>query len=330
MEESAVIRKNPIVIIKDLIVVQFIGVLAFLILAVLGNYEELYKHLSFAQKLSYDVARFIFIILAQIILMGYVFLKWLFNTYTIYKDYIIYEKGVILKDKKKIPLGKNASVRIYYSKLSRILKYGTVIIDDTAFKKPLHLPYLTNPEDCARLILDLKTKKTPEDIFENVEDFLKLLKKGENEKLELKSSFRWDINGNKLNKGIEHAIMKTIAAFLNTQGGHLIIGVGNNKEIIGLEYDYKTLPNQNTDTFENHFNNVFKNMIGAEHRLFVKLTFHSIDGKDICVIKVLPSDKPAYFRAENSEMFYIRTGNSTTALKLSEATPYIQSRWQKL
>ena len=34
-----------------------------------------------------------------------------------------------------------------------------------------------------------------------------------------------------------HAALKTIAAFLNTEGGDLLIGVDDNREVLGIEND---------------------------------------------------------------------------------------------
>jgi predicted HTH transcriptional regulator len=39
-------------------------------------------------------------------------------------------------------------------------------------------------------------------------------------------------------KGVTHAVLKTIAAFLNTEGGNLLIGVADDDgSIIGIERD---------------------------------------------------------------------------------------------
>ncbi|MEK7674136.1 MAG: ATP-binding protein [Patescibacteria group bacterium] len=330
MDDSIIIRKSPIVIIKDIIVVQILAVLTYLIVAIIADYGEIYRHLSFSQTLSYEIAKFIFVTLCEIILMGFVFFRWLFDTYTIYPDSIVNERGIIFKKKTIIPLNEPLSVKVCNSALSKILKYGWIEINDKKTGKFYTINHIISPEDFIRMLFNQKNQELLGGVISQPEDIYKILEKGEHEKLEFKSSFRWDIRENKLNRTIEQIVMKTIAAFLNTGGGHLIIGVDNNKNIIGLEYDYKSLPKQSADTFENHFTNVFREVIGSEHRLFVKLIFHSIDGKDVCVMRVLPSDKPAYIRADNNEAFYIRTGNSTTALKLSEVTPYIQSRWKKI
>ncbi|MBI2674411.1 MAG: ATP-binding protein [Candidatus Yanofskybacteria bacterium] len=160
----------------------------------------------------------------------------------------------------------------------------------------------------------------------NVEE---VIKSGEHEKLEFKASLRWDVKRGTVNKELEKAVMKTIAAFLNSDGGHLLIGVDDGGETVGLENDIVTLVKQDADGFENHFNNLFNNMIGAEFRRFVKLKFDSVGDKIVCLASIEPSYKPVYLKTGDGENFYIRTGNATTPLKMSEVATYISSWWSK-
>lgn len=123
--------------------------------------------------------------------------------------------------------------------------------------------------------------------------------------------------------------MKTIAAFLNSKGGHLVIGLDNERKPLGLKEDYGTIQRPSSDGFENHFTQVFNAMIGPEFRHFVKLWFEDVDGKDICVVRVAPSNRPVYLRVNDSEHFFVRTGNITTTLKFSEVESYARSRWPR-
>ncbi|MEK7603745.1 MAG: ATP-binding protein [Patescibacteria group bacterium] len=160
----------------------------------------------------------------------------------------------------------------------------------------------------------------------NINDMLKL---GEHDKLEFKASLRWDIKRNQVNKELEKTIMKTVAAFLNSEGGCLLIGIDDSGEPVGLENDFATLAKPGADGFENHFNNLFNSMIGPEFRQFVKLSFNDINNKAVCLANVEPSHKPVYLKTENGENFYIRTGNVTSPLKMSEVATYISSWWSK-
>jgi hypothetical protein len=64
-----------------------------------------------------------------------------------------------------------------------------------------------------------------------------LIKKGECETIEFKSTLRWNIKADKKDPEISYALIKTIAAFLNTRGGTLLVGVDDKGIPLGLERD---------------------------------------------------------------------------------------------
>jgi type I restriction enzyme R subunit len=154
-----------------------------------------------------------------------------------------------------------------------------------------------------------------------------LIKEGENQNLEFKSSLRWDVKNNMENKDLENVIIKTVVGFMNSEGGQLIIGVEDDGNVLGLEDDYNSLRNGNRDKFELHLNQLFMSKIGKEYIQFVRVSFEKINGKDVCLVTIRPSNKPAYLKHGDKEEFYARTGNATNAFTLSEATEYIKTHW---
>jgi len=77
--------------------------------------------------------------------------------------------------------------------------------------------------------------------FKSRSDWQVIIDKGENDLIEFKSSLRWDYRQDKVNKALETVIVKTISAFLNTEGGMLFIGIDDDGNTLGLENDYITL-----------------------------------------------------------------------------------------
>jgi hypothetical protein len=45
------------------------------------------------------------------------------------------------------------------------------------------------------------------------------------------------------------------------------------------------------------------------------------------LVSVGAADRPAYLREQDHEEFFIRTGNGTTSLRMSEANAYIAARF---
>jgi ATP-dependent Lon protease len=68
-----------------------------------------------------------------------------------------------------------------------------------------------------------------------------IIEQGENERVEFKSSLRWDYKQNTKNQSLETVVAKSIAALLNYDGGTLLVGVDDSKNILGLENDFSTL-----------------------------------------------------------------------------------------
>ena len=75
--------------------------------------------------------------------------------------------------------------------------------------------------------IDLKHKEDKKE-----DEVREMILSGENEKLEIKSTLRFDLREENINKKLEYVIAKTISAFLNSDGGALIIGVDDSGNFI--------------------------------------------------------------------------------------------------
>jgi hypothetical protein len=157
-----------------------------------------------------------------------------------------------------------------------------------------------------------------------------LIARGESAELEFKASARWDMREDKLNKEMEKVVIKTVAAFMNSgAGGSLLIGVEDGGAILGLEHDFKTLgKRQDRDGYENFLTTLLLGNYGKDCSPLVQITFHQVDGKDICRIIAKPSPKPVFVKDDKGEHLFIRAGNSTRLLSTKEAIEYCKIRWK--
>ncbi|MFI5252371.1 MAG: Eco57I restriction-modification methylase domain-containing protein [Bacteroidota bacterium] len=163
------------------------------------------------------------------------------------------------------------------------------------------------------------------------EEELKLfIATGESATAEFKSSLRWDMRENKLNRAMEQIVVKTVAGFLNAEGGTLLIGVEDSGNIVGLGLDYKTLgKHQDKDGFEVFLTTLLLNTYGKDISPCIKTTFHAIDGKEICKVIINPSPRAIYVKDEKGEQFFVRTGNATNPLSMKEAVEYCKRKWKE-
>ena len=169
----------------------------------------------------------------------------------------------------------------------------------------------------------------PKDSIIDAEQHVReLIAAGENERVEFKSSLRWDRREERANKVLEAVVVKTLAGFLNAKGGTLLIGVGDDGALVGVADDYKTLRKQDRDGFELHLQAVLARDVGeSAAATFLTVNFHALDGCDICQITVEPCDQPVYVEHQRDALFYVRIGNATRALPVDEAVRYVQTRW---
>jgi hypothetical protein len=163
-----------------------------------------------------------------------------------------------------------------------------------------------------------------------------ILKEEENRYLEFKSSLRWDYRQEKVNPELEKVIMKTIAAFGNTDGGILLIGVDDDKNILGLENDFQTLKRNDADYYEVHLRNILHKLMGVKYvSKYIRTEFEKVeDEKLICKIKVIAAKEPLYLKYTNKngqieEKFYVRSGNSSHEIKsIAEINDYINTKFK--
>ena len=169
----------------------------------------------------------------------------------------------------------------------------------------------------------------PDDAASLVDESLvrRLMATGENDRIEFKSSLRWDRREQRVNKQLEKVVAKTLAGFLNADGGTLLIGVDDAGAAAGLAADYETLHRKDRDGFEQHLQQIVARDLGESVASYLTVTFNEIDGQDVCHVSVDPSDHPVYVDEQQQAVFFLRAGNGTRPLPVDEAVKYVQHRW---
>ncbi|MEK6871625.1 MAG: ATP-binding protein [Nanoarchaeota archaeon] len=176
-----------------------------------------------------------------------------------------------------------------------------------------------------RMVQRFKTKN-PNLFIEKTDspdELLLLIKKGEHEKLEFKASMRTNLFTRQYDKNIEHAVLKTISAFLNSEGGTLLIGISDKAEIFGIEKD--SFPSN--DKFNLHFTNLIKEYIGNENLPYLHFELVNLEGKNIMKINCMKAKKAVFLRFNKIEEFYVRVGAATVQLTGSQLVDYIRNNF---
>ena len=166
---------------------------------------------------------------------------------------------------------------------------------------------------------------------------------GESATVEFKSTARWCVNTKQKADYVELSAVKTVAAFLNAEGGTLVIGVDDAGAVLGLADDYRTLGKKpDRDGLELWLMQRLLKDFGKDAAAQLAITFHTLGEQgrppgsgpgsgpasvEVCVVRVTPSPRPRFVTVKNEEVFYLRTGNQTQQLSISELLAYKDERW---
>lgn len=130
-----------------------------------------------------------------------------------------------------------------------------------------------------------------------------LITQGESESLEFKSTLSWGVKEHRKLDTLHYAALKTIAAFLNSGNGTLLIGVTNDKKIYGLEKDFSLCKTKDVDGFEGRLRDFINVCIGNAFAEYIKIRIETIDEKYICAVYVFKAPELAFLKENNLKKF---------------------------
>ncbi len=156
------------------------------------------------------------------------------------------------------------------------------------------------------------------------EDQIKLLTSNNESKiLEFKETLSLDVKKGSKEKYIEQSVLKTIGAFLNSEGGELLIGINDDGEALGVDEEINKFY-KNSDRYLLHFKNRIKSQIGEGFYPLIDYKMVDVDGKNIMRVSCGIANTPCFL---NDADFYVRSGPSTDLLEGKKQHEYIQERF---
>jgi predicted HTH transcriptional regulator len=164
----------------------------------------------------------------------------------------------------------------------------------------------------------------------------------EGESLELKSSLLFDHDRAKAQPNTAHAALKseevlhsslkTIAAFLTSSGGTLLVGVDDSTAILGIAYDFACMTDkperQNPDGWElvlrGYVQGRFKD--GAMVNDYVRCSILSVDGQFVARVNVSPRRQLSFLKHKEGFALYKRQGNQTVQVGIEQIEEFLNLR----
>jgi len=148
---------------------------------------------------------------------------------------------------------------------------------------------------------------------------------GESTWVEFKSTIRVNLKTGQKDPAIKGAVLKSIAGFLNANGGTLIIGVKDDGTSLGLGPDQFS----DEDSSQRFLIDILRDRIGVGHLSQVDPRFENFEGQRVLVVRCSPGMSAAWVTDSKTEKFFLRTGNTTNQLSPSQAAEYIKTRFDR-
>jgi hypothetical protein len=154
------------------------------------------------------------------------------------------------------------------------------------------------------------------------------LEKGESQSVEFKETLEADSSTGERNPIVLKSALRTIAGFLNTDGGTLFIGISDSKGLVGLEKDLRMCNRHNNDGLEQKLRSLLATRFHSAPLGRVNIRFEQYQGKMICAIDVemLPKTEVVHIDGE----IHVRDGATTKHLDGLLLTQWFQTRFHHL
>lgn len=166
--------------------------------------------------------------------------------------------------------------------------------------------------------------------------YLDLINRGESSTCEFKSSLCFDRRrfeaaptATKLScisDAVLFSSLKTIAGFLNTDGGTLLIGVEDNGNVVGINDDFEAIPGMKCDFdgFDLYIRGQLRKFFanGDAVNSYVKLSPWLSQGRVVCVCSVAARSSLSFLRKDGTHRLYVRRGTSTSEIPLEHIEHY--------
>ncbi|MDR9424350.1 MAG: putative DNA binding domain-containing protein [Marinobacter sp.] len=153
---------------------------------------------------------------------------------------------------------------------------------------------------------------------------MSLVREGESGTVEFKETFSLDVRKGKKEEYIELSALKTMVAFLNTNGGMLLVGVTDDGEISGIGEEVKKFHKNNNDKFLLHFKNRLKVRIGEQNYPFIDHKLVDLGSVHVLAVNCMPASSPCYLDGKD---FYVRTNPATDKLEGPKLVEYVQNHF---
>lgn len=178
-----------------------------------------------------------------------------------------------------------------------------------------------SPLSCKQIKSEVDKMLDSLDLLNDSDKILSLIREGESKIIEFKETLTKNVKTNQKDKKMEKAVLKTVVAFLNTEGGTLLVGIADNGNIEGIEKDIF----QNNDDYLKHLHNLIRDQVGEQFFPLIDFRILIVNNKKVVKIDCKKSKNPVFLGKD--EEFYIRSNPATDKLTGKKLVEYIKNHF---
>jgi hypothetical protein len=130
--------------------------------------------------------------------------------------------------------------------------------------------------------------------------------------------------------GVLYSALKTVAAFANSEGGRLYIGITDEKQIDGLKWDFTTRAASCPDRWELFFRDSIQGKFkdGLIINDYIEISLFEVEAAIVARIDVTPRPALSFLKKDGKYLLFRRQGNRTTEVDIAEMEEFLTVRWQ--
>lgn len=233
-----------------------------------------------------------------------------------------------------------AKILLYYAAehIQRKLRDATLQKQETLYLKRVEHPESRCPVNLSEIerikgfsfdVLIDQPQSIPPKTWEPLSDdeVLKMIAGGETNTVEFKIGACRNPYTEKKDDSMKDNIVEEVAAFMNTDGGTVLVGVSDDGEIRGVETEY-VVANKGKSTWDGYelfLQDALNDRLeGIPVFQYYQISPQALQGDHVvCRIIVQPTPAPVYVNDE----LYIRSGNQKRKLKGAELVAYVEEHW---
>jgi len=181
------------------------------------------------------------------------------------------------------------------------------------------------PRGAAAIKVKLESMLDQINLLSDADKVMSLTRNGESKTVEFKQTFSMCIHDFTKNKNLELSALKTVAAFLNSDGGTLLIGISDAGEVIGINEEVRKFYKDSGDKFLLYFKDRIKSRIGEQFYPLINQKWVNVNEKSVLMIECGKASNECYLDGKD---FYVRTNPATDKLEGPKLVDYVRNRFK--